>query len=110
MNAAANILMKVGSRTAQAIPPNAPVWSKTLNFLNLATSLGLVLFACNVLFYRKALDGLNLSVAYPVMVSGALILVTIAAVFVPLLSERINAWQIGGMGLIACGVWLVARG
>ena len=62
------------------------------------------------MFYRKALDNLDISVAYSVMVSVGLILVTLAAVFIPLLSERVSAWQIFGMILITAGVWLVASG
>jgi len=109
LNAAANVLMKVGSKTASALPAGAPLWQRLANFLNLATLVGILLFAANVLFYRKALDNLDISVAYPVMVSVGLILVTLAAVFMPALSERVSAWQIFGMILIAAGVWLVAR-
>jgi len=110
LNAAANVLMKVGSKTASVLPVGASVWQRLANFLNLATALGILLFAANVLVYRKALDNLSLSVAYPVMVSVGLILVTLAAVFIPILGERVSAWQIIGMILIAAGVWLVARG
>ena len=110
LNAAANVLMKIGSNTASVLPVGTPVWQRLANFLNLATLVGILLFAANVLFYRKALDNLDISVAYPVMVSVGLILVTLAAVCIPVLSERVSTWQIFGMILIAAGVWLVARG
>ncbi len=110
LNAGANILMKVGSKTASVLPAGAPPWQRLANFLNLATLLGILLFAANVMFYRKALDNLDISVAYPVMVSVGLILVTMAAVSIPVLSERVSIWQIFGMILISGGVWLVARG
>ena len=79
------------------------------NFLNWATLLGIFFFAANVLAYRKALDRLDISVAYPIMVSGSLILIVLAAAWLPVLRERIVLTQLGGMLLIAAGVWLVSR-
>ena len=114
LNAAANVLMKVGAvqekAAASSLAADATFVQKALNFMNVATIAGIVLFAGNVLVYRKSLDALNVSVAYPVMVSGGLILVTLAAVLLPILREKISPLQIAGMGLIALGVWLVARG
>jgi multidrug transporter EmrE-like cation transporter len=110
LNAAANVLIKVGAKLAAPLGTTAPFLDKVLNFLNAATIAGIVLFAANVLVYRKALDNLDISVAYPIMVSVGLILVTIASVTLPVLSERVSAVQIAGMVLISIGVWLVARG
>lgn len=110
LNAAANVLMKVGARQAVELPADAGTVARVANFLNAATLIGIVLFAANVLVYRKALDHLSISIAYPIMVSVGLILVTLAAWALPLLHERISWGQIGGMVLIAAGVWLVARG
>jgi len=110
LNAAANVLMKVGAKLAVPLPGDASLWAKATNFLNLATLAGLVLFAGNVLVYRKALDRLDISVAYPIMVSGGLVLVTLAAALLPVLKEKISLAQVGGMLLIAVGVWLVASG
>ena len=109
LNAGANVLMKVGAKTARPLAAEAPFLTRLFNFLNVATIVGISLFAANVLFYRKALDHLNVSVAYPIMVSGSVILVTVAAVTLPTLSEKVTPWQIGGMVLIGMGVWLVAR-
>jgi len=114
LNAAANVLMKIGAvqekAAAPGLGPDASFVARALNFLNAATVVGIVLFAANVLVYRKALDALNVSVAYPIMVSGGLILVSLAAAGLPVLRERISLLQIAGMALIAVGVWLVARG
>jgi len=110
LNASANVLMKVGSQVAKGRPPGEGLVGGVFHFLNAATLAGIVLFAANVLVYRKALDSLDISVAYPVMVSVGLILVTLAACALPVLSERITALQIVGMVLIAAGVWLVAGG
>ncbi len=103
LNAAANVLMKVGANTAKTLSDSATVLDRTLNFLNVATLVGILLFAANVLIYRKSLDVLNVSVAYPVMVSGGLILVTLAAALLPVLREKISWLQIAGMVVIAIG-------
>lgn len=62
-----------------------------------------------MLFYRKALEGIPLSVGYPVMLSGSLLLAVLAARFLPGLQERISPLQLAGMVLIVIGVWLVAQ-
>ena len=59
LNAGANVLMKVGANTAGPLSDNASVWAKVAGFLNAATILAIVLFAANVLAYRKALDNLS---------------------------------------------------
>jgi len=110
LNASANVLMKVGSQVAKARPAAEGLGGGVCHFLNAATIAGIVLFAANVLVYRKALDSLDISVAYPVMVSVGLILVAVSAAALPILSERISTPQIFGMVLIAAGVWLVASG
>jgi len=110
LNAAANVMMKVGAKTAGPLATDASLWAKVSNFLNAATVVAIALFAANVIAYRKALDSLDISVAYPIMVSLGLVMVTFAAVTLPILSERVTVRQIGGMVLIAAGVWLVARG
>jgi len=109
LNAAANVLLKVGSKTASTLADDASFWTRAVNFLNVATLVGLALFAANVLVYRRALDRLPLSVAYPIMVSGAVVLATLAAVALPVLREKVAWWQVAGMTLIIAGVWLVSR-
>lgn len=109
LNSFANILMKVGAATQKTLAEDASFFSKAVNFLNIATLAGIILFAGNVLLYRKALDGLPISIAYPVMVSLGLIIVVVFARFLPILSERISLLQIVGMVLIVAGVWLVSQ-
>ena len=109
LNATANIMMKVGAQMAGPLATDASLLAKVSNFLNAATVVAIALFAANIIAYRKALDSLDISVAYPIMVSLGLVLVTFAAVTLPILSERVTVRQLGGMVLIAAGVWLVAR-
>jgi multidrug transporter EmrE-like cation transporter len=107
MNAGANILLKMGSKTAKVLPSDAGLLDKTMNFLNPVTIVAIFLFAANVLAYRKALDAFKLSIAYPIMVSGGLVLVTAAAWALPVFREEISPLQLVGIVLIAVGIWLV---
>jgi multidrug transporter EmrE-like cation transporter len=109
VNAGASILMKVGAALARKNPlaDGAGLLDKVFHFLNVPTIVAIFLFAANVLAYRRALDELNLNVAYPIMVSGGLVIVTAAAWLLPLLSERLHWWQIAGIVLIALGMWLL---
>ena len=109
VNAGASILLKVGSKLAERRPlaEGVGLIEKGFHFLNFPTVLAVFLFAVNVLAYRRALDEFNLNIAYPVMVSGGLVLVTAAAWLIPMLSERLYWWQIVGIVLIAVGMWLL---
>ena len=109
VNAGASVLMKVGSKHAERNPlaDGASLFDKGFHFLNAWTILAIVLFAVNVLAYRRALDEFDLKLAYPVMVCGGLVLVTAAAWLLPMLSEKIYWWQIVGIALIGAGVWLL---
>jgi multidrug transporter EmrE-like cation transporter len=109
LNAAANVFMKVGSRTEVPVPADASLLARALTFMNVATVIGVVLFAANVLVYRKALDRLDVSLAYPIMVSGGMIIIAVAAALLPVLHERISMVRIAGMVVTAIGVWIVAR-
>ena len=109
MNAGASVLLKIGSKIAEKNPltTEAGFFDKVFHFLNLPTIIAIFLFAVNVLAYRRALDEFNLNIAYPIMVSGGLVLVTAAAWLIPMLSERLYWWQFIGIALIAAGIWLL---
>jgi multidrug transporter EmrE-like cation transporter len=109
VNAGASVLMKIGSKWAERHPlgENPGLVEKGFHFLNVPTLIAIVLFAVNVLAYRRALDEFNLNIAYPIMVSGGLVLVTAAAWLIPMISERLYWWQIAGIVLIALGIWLL---
>lgn len=110
LNAAANVMMKVGTKMSDTLAKEASFSDKLFNFLNAATIIAILLFAGNVLLYRKALDTVNISVAYPVMVCGGLILVSLAATTLPILHEEVSGVQVAGMVVIGIGVWMVAWG
>jgi multidrug transporter EmrE-like cation transporter len=105
LNALANMLLKQGAahfgglgepHLVQRVLHNPPLLA------------GLLLFALNVVFYLAALYRLNLSVAYPVMVAGGLVIVTLgSAVW---LRETVTVLQWGGIGLLTLGIVLVTWG
>lgn len=109
LNAAANVLLRVGAVSGRA-PADAAAVGRALAFLNGVTLAAIALFGLNILVYRKALERLPLTLAYPVMLSGSLILATLVARAVPSLHETLSPLRLAGMGVIVIGVWMVARG
>lgn len=105
LNALANVFLKVGSA-------RLPEWSDpallSRLFANPYLLLGLVLFALNVLVYATALARLNLSVAYPVMVAGSMIVVVVLSA--AYLKEAVTPVQLSGIALLILGIVLVSRG
>lgn len=104
-NASANILIKIGSsrlntdegirKTVAGAVSQPALWA------------GVVLFGMALGAYSLVLTRLNLSVAYPVMIStGLIIVVVVSALF---LNEKITLVQTAGFLCILAGVWLVAR-
>lgn len=102
LNAAANVLLKVGVGQIGALDQPGLVARLATNWPLLA---GLALFAGNVVFYAAALARLNLSVAYPVMMAGGvLIVVTVSIVF---LRENLTVAQMVGLLLLVAGLVLL---
>jgi multidrug transporter EmrE-like cation transporter len=69
--------------------------------------VGVTSFALALMFYSVVLSKINLSIAYPLMVSLGLIIVILASYF--FLTESISIVQIVGFILIIAGVWLVSK-
>ncbi len=113
LNAAANLLMKVGMKSVQeaggilrdGVPAavSTVVTSKTL-------MIGLFCFAANAAFYMYALQSsaLKISIAYPVMVGGGFAIIALVARFHPALAETLSLRQSIGIGLVLIGIVLIA--
>ena len=102
LNAGANILLKVGALRLE--PLASPDFLPRL-LTNYTLLAGLGLFALNVVFYAAALTRLSLSVAYPVMTAGAILIVVTASLL--FLKEGITTPQWFGLALIVFGIILV---
>lgn len=103
LNAGANILLKIGSAQFAGWHDTGIVRAA---FTNPALLAGVGLFALNVILYALALSRIPLSVGYPVMVVGGLVIVTLASVLY--LRESISLLQSIGLALLVVGVVLVA--
>jgi len=74
-------------------------------FQNKWLFLGASLFVFSFVFYLFVLSKLQLSLAYPVMVSAGIVLVAIGSrVF---FQEQISQWQVLGIFLIIFGIFLL---
>jgi len=102
LNASANLFLKIAAPQLQ----DAAQASLLLRLLgNPYLLFGLTLFMVNVALYVVALSQLKLSVAYPVMAAGSLLVVVMgSAVW---LGEAITAQQWGGIVLLLIGIVLV---
>jgi multidrug transporter EmrE-like cation transporter len=113
LNAAANLLIKVGMRSlaldlgGASLFANGPLGALTLLLKHWFVIAGLGCFAANVVFYAFALQKLPISVAYPVMVTCGFAIIVVVAGF--LLSERLTLLQWVGVVTILAGVVMVAR-
>ena len=113
LNASANLMIKFGMRgvdetlAGRGIMDGGAVGLVRILLQNWIILLGILCFAANVVFYAYALQKLQISVAYPIMVAGGFaIIVTVAGL---MLSERLTVLQWVGVAAILIGVLLVAR-
>ncbi|MGI6393298.1 MAG: SMR family transporter [bacterium] len=104
-NAGANIMMKAGV-TANPVKTEGGVLNFIVSYVtNWQLMTGLVFFGVALIFYTKALEKFNLSIAYPLMTSAGLIIVTLWSIFV--FQERLSIIQTGGIFMIIGGIWML---
>ena len=108
--AAMNLLIKAG---ASAIEAQQQVGASPSLLSMIKTALvnpwiigGMICGILNLATYTYALRKFPVSTAYPIMVSISYVIIVGGAAL--WFSERLNAWQMAGMGLILAGVWMVA--
>lgn len=110
-NAGANLLMKIGTRTAAPagdLLKDGPIHAVCAVLSNVTLVGGLTLFVLNAAFYLYALQGLKISLAYPIMVGGGFALIAVIARIHPALAERLTAGQMVGVVLVLIGIALIA--
>ncbi len=73
---------------------------------NIYLIFSLFLFVTNIVFYYLALRSIPLSVAYPIMVVGAFLIVGLSSIFV--FRESLNNVQFVGYFLAVLGIILVS--
>lgn len=106
LNASANILMKIGAEKLGTI--------RGLSFYQLAFRFGtnytlilsMTIFALSAVVYVLALTKVNISIAYPLITSGSLLIISLFSFFY--LKESITLSHILGVILVITGMTLIA--
>jgi multidrug transporter EmrE-like cation transporter len=108
LNAAAQLLLKAGSRAIADVPFSlANGWTLAERIaLNPPILAGLGLYVVSVVFWILALSRVDVSIAYPMLSVGYI--VTAMAGWL-LFAESLSATRVAGIFIIIAGVWLVAR-
>ncbi|HEY4973219.1 MAG TPA: SMR family transporter [Steroidobacteraceae bacterium] len=108
LNAAAQLLLKAGSRAIAGVSFSAAnAWTLAERIaLNPPILAGLALYVVSVVFWILALSRVDVSIAYPMLSVGYI--VTALAGWL-LFSEALSATRVAGILIIIVGVWLVAR-
>lgn len=113
LNAVANLMIRFGMRAMDLELAGAGLLDGGVAGLvrlvlrHWIVLVGIGCFAANVLFYAYALQKLQISVAYPIMVTGGFAIIVIVAGI--MLHERLSLMQWIGVAAILIGVVLVAK-
>jgi multidrug transporter EmrE-like cation transporter len=108
LNAAAQLLLKAGSRAITDVSFSlANTWTLAARMaLNPPILGGLALYVISVVFWILALSRVDVSVAYPMLSIGYIVSALAGWL---LFSEAVSAARVAGIVVIIVGVWLVAR-
>ena len=113
LNASANLMIRFGMRAIDVELGGAGMLDHGIGELvrlllhHWIVLAGIACFALNVFFYAFALQKLQISMAYPVMVTGGFVIIVIVAGL--MLHERLSPLQWVGVIAILVGVVLVAK-
>ncbi len=104
VNALANVILKMhAQQTKDVASANMIAWMQNHWLLFIAIAL----FAGNVFAYNNALSRLPLSLAYPIMVGGGLLVITLISLMY--FKEPIQLKEYAGMVLILIGIVLISQ-
>lgn len=104
LNATANLFLKMGADRLGSFEGPGVIRGILTNYFLVA---GVILFGLNILFYVAALTRLNLSIAYPVMMAGGVLIVVSASVLY--FQESLTIAQILGILFLMAGLVLVTH-
>ncbi len=103
-NAFANIFMKYGVKKNSV--EISGIKQLIFSYLNNPLLLvGIAFFGIALIFYSKALEKFNLSIAYPLMTSSGILIVTLWSLI--FFGEKIGFYQLAGLIMITGGIWLL---
>jgi multidrug transporter EmrE-like cation transporter len=104
LNATANLLMKMGADRLAGVESSGMIKGILTNHFLIG---GVILFGFNIVFYVAALTRMNLSIAYPVMMAGGVLIVV--SVSVLYFRESLTLAQITGILFLIAGLILVTH-
>jgi len=104
-----NLLLKWGMNECGSITEtNLGVVQYYLHVLSKPQVLvGAVIYIVSALLWLAVLGMMDISAAYPIFVSGAFLIVTVAAVL--LFQEHVNLMRILGILVVVLGIFLVSQ-
>lgn len=113
LNAAANLLMKIGMKSVQeagGVLRDGPIGAVRYVLTSPVLLVGLTCFAVNAFCYMFALQSktLKISLAYPIMVGGGFALIALVAHVHPALAERLTVRQWAGVIIVLLGIIMIA--
>jgi multidrug transporter EmrE-like cation transporter len=108
LNAAAQLLLKAGSRAITGVAFNLANAGTLVErmALNPPILAGLTCYVISVVVWVLALSRVEVSVAYPMLSIGYVVNAVAAWM---LFAESLSASRMAGIGVIIVGCWLVAR-
>lgn len=106
LNALANIVLKWAMRGETGVIERGAVEALKSLATNYWAWLGIALFGLAFIVYSMVLSKVNLSIAYPVMTSLGLVIISLVSMLA--FREIITTLQWLGLFLIITGVWLVS--
>jgi multidrug transporter EmrE-like cation transporter len=108
LNAAAQLLLKAGSRVVTGLAFDLEGAGALIGRMALSPPIltGLACYAISVVVWVVALSRVDVSVAYP-MLSVGYVVNALAAWM--LFGENLSGTRVLGIGIIIAGCWLVAR-
>ena len=106
--AGGNLLLKYGMNAAGSIADtHLPLLQYALQtFLRPQILLGILLYILSFVLWLALLSMMDISIVYPVFVSGAFLIVTLGSIF--LFGEHVTALRILGTAVVALGIALVS--
>jgi multidrug transporter EmrE-like cation transporter len=96
-----NLLLKKSSTTYL----EQGLWANIFNAWFIG---GMAFYGINVLIFARALASLPVSAAYPVLAGSSFLLLILTNAW--LFSERLSAWQYGGIATVLVGILLIGVG
>jgi multidrug transporter EmrE-like cation transporter len=105
-NTAGNVLMKLGMKNMDGEKPfSFPGLLHSMVF-NPLLIIGVICYGLSLIFYLFILRKTNLSIAYPIVVSSTMLLVSMSSW---IMKEAITPLQIAGCAIILCGIFMIVR-